>query len=84
MCNNNSHTNYGLRSNISFPRIQALTTFENDIYNLIRNIEFRIVRNDFQDKLKEDIEACSSKNVFNFADNTTNLCKMSYTDYNRV
>ena len=43
---------------------------------MTRNIEFRNVRNDRQDKLKEGInEILSSKNLFNFADKSTNLYK---------
>ena len=52
---------------------------------MVRNIEFRKVYNDFQDKLKEDInEICSSKNLFVFVDKSANLSKMSDTDYNRL
>ena len=77
--------NYGLRSNTSSPQNSALTSFENDIYDMAKNIEFRNVCNDFQDKLKEDINKTSSpKNLFVFADKSTNLYKMSDTDYNRL
>ena len=54
MRDNNNYTNHGLRSNISTPQNPALTSFENDIYGMVRNIQFRKVRNDFQDKLKEE------------------------------
>ena len=43
MPNNDNYTNYCLRSNVSPPQNPALTTFENDIYNMVRNIEFRKV-----------------------------------------
>ena len=52
---------------------------------MARNIEFRKVYNDFQDKLKEDInEICSPKNLFVFVDKSANLSEMSDTDYNRL
>ena len=52
---------------------------------MVRNIEFRKVRNDFQDKLKEDINKIrSSKNLLIFADKSTNLYKMPGTNYNRL
>ena len=52
---------------------------------MVRNIEFREVANDFQEKLKEDInEICSSKNLFVFVDKSTNLCEISDTDYNML
>ena len=80
-----NYTNYGLRSNISPPQNPALTSFENDIYDIVKNIEFRNVRNNFQGKLKEDINRISfSKNLFVFADKSTNLYKMSDADYNRI
>ena len=40
---------------ISPPQNHALKSFENGIYDMVRNIEFRKVRKDFQDKFKEDI-----------------------------
>ena len=50
-----------------------------------RNIEFRKVRNDFQDKLKEYInEIRSSKNLSGFSDKSANLYEMSDTGYNRL
>ena len=83
--NSDNYTNYGLRSNISPPQNPASISFENYIYDMVRNIKFRIVHNDFQDKLKEDIkEICYSKNLFVFADMSTNLYEMSDKDYNRL
>ena len=85
MHNNDNYTNYALRSNISPLQNQALTSFENDIYDMVRNIEFRNVCNNFQDKLEEDINKIhSSKNLFVFVNKSTNLYKMSHTDYNRL
>ena len=54
MRNDDNYTNYGFRSNISPSQNPALTSFKVDIYDMVRNIEFRKVRNDFQGKLKED------------------------------
>ena len=65
MCSSDNYTNYSLRSNVSLPQSPALTSFENNIYNMVRNIEFRNVSNDFQDKLKEDKNKIrSSKDLF--------------------
>ena len=83
--NSDNYTNYGLRSNILPPQNPASISFENDIYDMVRNIKFRIVHNNFQDKLKEDInEIRYSKNLFVFADMSTNLYEMSDKDYNRL
>ena len=65
MRDNDNYTNYGLRSNIS---VHQNPDFENDIYDMVGNIEFRKVRNDFQDKLKEAInEILSPKNFMCFS-----------------
>ena len=85
MWDNDNYTNYGLRSYVSPPQNLAFTSFENDIYDKVRNIEFMNSRNDFQDKLKEDInKICSSKKLLAFAGKSTNLYEMSVTDYNRL
>ena len=85
MHDNDNYTNYGLRSNISPLQNPVLTSFENDIYVMVRNIEFTKARNDFQGKLKEDTnERRSSKSLFDFAENSTNLYDMSDTDQNRL
>ena len=82
MRDKNNQTNYGLRSNLSPHQNPTLTSFENDIYDMVRNIEFGKVRSDFHDKFKVDInEIRSSKNLFVFADKSTNLYKMSDTEY---
>ena len=65
MSDNDNYRNYGLRSNIPPPQNPALTSFKNDIYNMERNIEFRKVLNDFQDKLKKDIREIRSSGQVN-------------------
>ena len=47
MRDNGNYTNYGLRSNISPPQNPVLISFKDDIYDMVRNIKFRKVRNDF-------------------------------------
>ena len=55
------------------------------MYDMVRNMEFRKVYNDFQDKFKEDINKIRfSKNLFVFVDKSTNLHEMSDTDGNRL
>ena len=52
------------------------------MYEIIRNIEFINVRNEFQDKLKQDLENIqSSKNILAFADKSTNLYELSKEIY---
>ena len=74
MRNNGNYTNFALISNISLTKNPALTSFENETYNMVKNIEFMKDRYDFQDKLKEDTnELRSSKNLFVLADKSANL-----------
>ena len=50
---------------------------------MVRNIEFRNVRNDFQDKPKEDIDEIRSFiRLFVFATKSANLYEISDTDCN--
>ena len=54
----------GLKTSATPPQKEYLNAFKNDMYKMIRKIEFIKVRNDFQDKLKEDLEIIrSSKTV---------------------
>ena len=47
------------------------------MYEIIRKTEFAKVRNDFQDKVKQDLEIIRlSKNVLAFADTSSNLYEL--------
>ena len=55
------------------------------MYDIIRKIKFIKVRNDFQDKLKQDLETIrSSKNVLAFADKSTNLYELPKESYEKL
>ena len=47
---------YGFKSRKCPPAVKELEQFEHDLRNMIKNIEFRKVSNNFQDKLKNDIQ----------------------------
>ena len=52
---------------------------------MIRNIEFINVRNEFQDKLKQDLENIqSSKNILAFADKSTKLYELFKESYEKL
>ena len=52
---------------------------------MIRNIEFINVRNEFQDKLRQDLENIqSSKNILAFADESTNLYELYKESYEKL
>ena len=51
-----NNNNFGFKSRKCPPQNEDLNDFEADVYNMIKNIEFRNVRDDFQDQLQEDIK----------------------------
>ena len=59
--------------------------FEDELSDMVRNIKFRRVRNDFQDKLKDDIKQINnSSKALIFADKTTNLYELDKTQYDKL
>ena len=61
---------YGLKSNKSPPHLKELIPFEDDLADLVKNIKFRKVRNNFQMKLREDLRKVRSSKNIGFADKT--------------
>ena len=73
-----SKETYGFKSKHHPSQSKYLEAFEKDLFNMANSLKFRWVRNDFQQKLKEDIAQIKSCNdVFIFADKTDNLYKLS-------
>ena len=66
---NDNYTNYGLRSNISPPQNPDLISFENDIYDMVRNIAFRKVCN--------ELGLVSKKHLAKFIANVANTTKVN-------
>ena len=55
------------------------------LWTLVRNVEFRFVSNDLQDKMKNDIhEIRQSGKVIAAADKSSNLYKLDHTDYEKL
>ena len=77
--------NFGFKTVVTPPQNKDLNAFENDMYDMIRNVEFTNVRNEFLDHLNRDIESIrSSKNVLVFADKSTNLYELSLENYQKL
>ena len=75
---------YGFKSR-KYPRtIDDLIGFEDDLMSLIKNIQFRNVRNTFQEQLANDIKQikCTNK-VIVPADKTRNLYKVEKENYRK-
>ena len=67
----------------NYPELKnLLKNFQDNLYNLIKEIEFRDHTNTFQNKLKHDVKKIKhEENVLIKADKTTNYYKMKKTDY---
>ena len=78
-------SNYGFKSGSSPPQNEKLAPFEDDMYNMIRRIEFKPVINKFQKQLKEDSQKINSSNkLIVSADKTTNLYKVDKEKYEEL
>ena len=59
--------NFAFKSSFTPPQHELLSPFESDLYDMIRSINFKAVRNDFQKKLRNDINNMkSSENLLIF------------------
>ena len=80
-----NNMNFGFKSTFTPPQHELLSPFESDLYDIIRSIIFKPVRNDFQKKLTQDINNIkSSENLLIFADKTTNLYEMTPEQYKTI
>ena len=71
--NGNGKANFGLPTPSAPPSNQILYNFENDMYEMIRTVEFEPVRTSFQKKLSEDLRSIkNSDKVYASADKTRN------------
>ena len=69
---------YGFKTNKCPPVIRELGEFESDLVSVIKNIQFRSVRNNFLAKLKNGIEENNNKDeLLVNADKSTNIYKIS-------
>ena len=83
--NDNRNSKFGFKSNHSPPQNKHLKPFEDDLYDVIRSIEFKPVKSQFLKKLKDDVsEIKNSQNMYVFADKTTNIYTMQKEDYGKL
>ena len=69
----NNRETYGFKSKCP-PAVPELSQFENDLMYLVKNLEFRKVNNQFQNKLNNDInEIKTSDKVFVAADKSRHI-----------
>ena len=82
---NIAHKNYGFKTRNYPPQCKELQKFKKDLLDTIKLIKFRIVKDNFQRKLKEDISNIkSSADVYAFGDKTTNIYELPPQDYKKL
>ena len=65
--------------------VKELVPFENDMMDMIKNLQFKTVNNEFQSTLRNDIrEIRRSNNFFISADKYKNIYKVSKACYERM
>ncbi len=78
----NEHMNYGFKSPYAPPKNSLLNKFESDLCNLIKNIKFSTVQDEFLNKLNDDVNSIrNSSDLLVFADKSTNLYDVSVNKY---
>ena len=85
--NSNSaiNNNFGFKSRKCPPQNEELNNFEADVYDMFKNIEFRQVRDDFQDQLQHDIRKINkSTKAFIPAEKTTNVYEVDKTTHDKL
>ena len=76
---------YGFKSTRTPPSSKYLLAFENDLFDLIKSIKFRKTDNRFLQQVKSDVASITrSKNIYVFADKTTNLYEVDADSYDKV
>ena len=76
---------FGFKTTKTPPTNIHLKAFEDELYEIIRNIEFTNRRTHFQSQLHQDVRNIrSSENVLVFADKSTNLYELSKEQYTKL
>ena len=76
---------FGLPFNKYAPPIKEMKDFEEDLTNLISSVKFRNVTDPFLNQIGADVRKFNdSKNIFVFADKSTNIYEMLPDQYKKL
>ena len=76
---------FNLKSRKCLLQIDELKPFEDDMFQLVKNVKFKQVKNKFQEKLRCDVKKInSSKKVLIFADKTRNVYELDKNQYDKL
>ena len=74
--------NYAFKTARCPSSVKELVSFENDMMDMIKKLEFKRVNNEFQSNLRNDIRQIrESNNLFASADKSRNIYKVSKASY---
>ena len=77
--------NYNLPTKKCPKQVRELVAFENDLINMVKSIEFRNTRSDFQNRMKEDVRSMrQSEKTLTPADKTSNMYRLTKDEYNQM
>ena len=80
-----SKNSYGFNTTNPAPQLKELKMFEEDLFAMVKNIQFRPVHNNFQSELKETIKDIQQhEEIIVKADNTRNLYKLTVAEYKKL
>ena len=83
--NDNNKETFGFKSIKYSPSVPELSDFESGLTLMVNNTEFRNINNDFQKKLKNDInEIKTCKKIIVSADKSRNLYKLEKDQYQKL
>ena len=83
--NPTKNNSFGLPSSKSPPTVSEIKSFELDVLKLVENIQFRHIKDQFQQTLANDLKKVkTSPNVFVFADKTRNINETSLNTCNKL
>ena len=83
--NEEGNQRYGFPTRNKAPANPNLELFEKELYQLIKSIKFRKVKNNFFKMLNQDIKNIKkSDKVYVFADKTNNIYKMGVEEYKKL
>lgn len=76
---------FGFKSKNCPPSVEEMRAFEEGMINIIKNIEYKDVKCQFQQDLKKDISSIKNEDrLFVKADKSVNFYKLDATEYNRL
>ena len=85
LSDNNRNQTFGFQSTNCPPPVNELADFEKDKMLMVKNIQFRKIHNNFQQKVKDDIKDMKSINkVFVPTDKSRNIYKLENEQYSKL